>query len=147
MLVEKVRSEYLEARKEKDERKKENLSIIVSSMNNWEKENSKSIDNGTLIKIIEKNIKSIEDVINIVKDKNPDKVQNLKEDVEFLESFLPQKMSNNELEKEIDIIVSDISEENKNMKLMGFVMENLKNKHNGLYDPSEASRIVREKLS
>ncbi len=65
--------------------------------------------------------------------------------MEYLKEYLPQMMSNEQLEKVIDEVIKDLSI--STMKDMGKVMGHLKETFPNQYDAKHASAYIKSKLS
>ena len=140
MLINTLRKDQLEARKNKDKLKSTLLTTLIgeASMIGKNNGNRESTDK-EVFDVIKKFIKNINTTIELVED-----VNDLKTEKTILESYLPKQLTEEELD---NIIVSAIKENNyDNIKQMGAIMKFLKDNYNGLYDGSTASKIIKEKF-
>jgi len=144
MLKKSILTNYKIARKEKDEITKEVLWIIISNIKNKEIElrpQNKEITNDDIIKIIQKEIKQIDEEIELFKKSNELKIPVLEIQKDYLNSFLPKKLSKDKLE---EIIKTFIKENNIDVswswkwKLFKFLKEN----YNNLYDWQLVNEII-----
>lgn len=139
-----LKKEYLNARKTKDEVKKDVLWIIIANIKNKEIDKKWELTDTEILKIIEKEIKQINETIESLKKVNRlEDIEKEKKKIEILNQFLPEKLSKDELKQ---IIVNWIKENNidnilsKRWELFKF----LKSKYDWLYDWKDVNEIINE---
>ena len=99
-----------------------------------------------IIGIIQKLVKQHTESYNIYKDAGrTDLASEEFGQMEYLEEYLPQMMSNEQLEKVIDEVIRDL--QLSTMKDMGRVMGHLKQTFPNQYDAKYASTYIKSKLS
>ena len=99
-----------------------------------------------IIGIIQKLVKQHTESYNIYKDAGrTDLASEEFDQMEYLEEYLPQMMSNEQLEKVIDEMIRDLGL--STMKDMGKVMGHLKETFPNQYDAKYASAYIKAKLS
>ena len=99
-----------------------------------------------IIGIIQKLVKQHTESYNIYKDAGrTDLASEEFGQMEYLEEYLPQMMSNEQLEKVIDEVIRDLGL--STMKDMGKVMGHLKETFPNQYDAKYASTYIKSKLS
>ena len=99
-----------------------------------------------IIGIIQKLVKQHTESYNIYKDAGrTDLASEEFGQMEYLEEYLPQMMSNEQLEKVIDEVIRDLGL--STMKDMGRVMGHLKQTFPNQYDAKYASTYIKSKLS
>ena len=99
-----------------------------------------------IIGIIQKLVKQHTESYNIYKDAGrTDLASEEFGQMEYLEEYLPQMMSNEQLEKVIDEVIRDLGI--STMKDMGKVMGHLKETFPNQYDAKYASTYIKSKLS
>lgn len=144
MLLNTLRKDMMLAKKEHNELKGSLISTLVGEavMIGKNNGNRESTDE-EVVATIRKFIKNIDETINILKaeEKPFDKPAAEKA---ILESYMPKQMTDDELAAVIDAMIAALPE--KNPKMMGKIMNDLKAKHNGLYDGKKASELVKAKL-
>ena len=74
-----------------------------------------------------------------------DAVEDLKKEVEILSAYLPEEMSDEELNKHIDEIIAELGA--SSIKDMGRVMKELTAKYASQIDMGKASLMVKSKLN
>lgn len=122
------------AMKAKDTVKKSILRVIKAEISR-EEGGLKDLDDAGVIKLIKKNIKSLEEIGS--EDALAEKA--------VLDQYMPKQMSEAEIEQAISAIVSQTGAET--MKEMGKVMGMFNGKYAGMADGGVVSKIVKAKLS
>lgn len=144
--MEKLKKAYLEARKNNDKVKKELLSVIIGEI-----ENAGLLKN-PLLTDKEKN-DLVLDFLNkfqkkLIKAKNEygsmdsSFLTKTEQEIAIIDEFLPQKLSNEQLEELINELVFNLGFED-----LKDIMVYLKENHNGLYDGATAAKLIKEILS
>jgi uncharacterized protein YqeY len=134
---------FLKARKEHDVRKMKILSALVSEVRAVGKNNgNRETTDQEAIKVIEKFRKGVVETLSLIGDKQSEKVEELKEELEIYDSLLPKKMTDQELEREIGLFLGQHPEAN-----IGQIMKHLKSNFEGMYDGRRASAIAKDVLS
>jgi len=145
MLAQQIKADCMTARKARDSFRVGVLTTLLGDVQRIGKDagNRETTDDETL-KVIRKFIKGIDQTLEL-SDKNKDVF--LKER-EILDAYLPDEMSEEDLENAIIIIINDLRNDNSNTKsvVVGTVMRELKAAYDN-YDGKMASTIVRGKLS
>ena len=145
-LKEKITADMQNAMRSKDSEKLNAIRLLQSSIKQKEVDDRIEIDDKSILNIIEKMLKQRGDSIEAFKKANRNDLV-LKEEfeVKILQTYMPEPLSFEEVEKEIDeaIIASDA----KSMKDMGSVMNLVKTKLSGRANMAEVSQKIKEKLS
>ena len=137
MLIEKIRHDMQEAKKNKEVLKGNLLSTLYAEIFTLSK-SGKELTEDDEIKIIKKFIKNIDETLSLeITDEQKSKLNSEKE---ILETYLPKQLSKEETEK----IVDEMLLQGKVMKdIMAFFKEN----YTGRYDGRTVSEIIRAKQS
>lgn len=107
MIIEKLKQEKIRFMKEKNVVLKDLLSIILTNIMIKEKEKpGVNLEDKDIIKIIEKEINQIKETLKYLKDES--KIQDENEKMKYLEQYLPEEMSEDEVKK----ILTDLIEKN-----------------------------------
>jgi len=144
MLIEKIKSDALEARKARKTEVATLLTTLYSeaSMIGKNSGNRQSIDKEVL-QVIEKFVKNANEVKDILLESGKD-ASNVIFEIETLRAYLPKQMSRDELQEVIKYIIKRLEESGKQI---GNVMSNLKANYGGSYDGKMASEIVKKELA
>jgi len=127
----KIKKERLIAMKNKENIKKNVLGVLLGELDRVDKDPTKEQIIKTIKKIIDANIEVGSEIT-------------LKEN-EILQKYMPQLLSNSELEIIINTQIS--YNEYKGIKDMGKIMGFLSSNYIGQYDGKKASEIIRIKLN
>ena len=147
-LIEKINIELKEAMLIKDKSRLESLRAIKTSLtlHQISISSNNSVTKEDEIKILQKLVKQRRESAKIYIDQNrPDLVQIEEAQADFISTFLPEQLTN----QEIEAIVSKVIKESKSMGLkdMGKVIGIVVKKIEGRADGKTVSNIVKQKLS
>ena len=145
-LKEKITADMQNAMRSKDSEKLNAIRLLQSSIKQKEVDDRIEIDDKSILNIIEKMLKQRGDSIEAFKKANRNDLV-LKEEfeVKILQTYMPEPLSFEEVEKEIDEAIKALDA--KSMKDMGSVMNLVKTKLSGRANMAEVSQKIKEKLS
>lgn len=145
-LKEKITADMQNAMRNKDSEKLNAIRLLQSSIKQKEVDDRIEIDDKSILNIIEKMLKQRGDSIEAFKKANRNDLV-LKEEfeVKILQTYMPEPLSFEEVEKEIDEAIK--ASDAKSMKDMGSVMNLVKTKLSGRASMAEVSQKIKEKLS
>lgn len=142
MILEKIKKQQLQARKEKSPIVGA-LTALMSEVAIVGKNNgNRETTDEEAVKVIKKFIKGINETIDLIKD--PEKLKLLAMELEIYNSFLPQIMNELETRAAVEKIINALPE--KSPKAMGQVMGTISKEYGTLIDRGLASQIVKEML-
>lgn len=107
------RKELMMAMKNKEDIKKECLQMLVSTIHNKEIESKKKLDEDEIIKIIHKEIKNLNETISLAGNRD---VSTYKTKIIYLEQFLPEQLSEDEILHIIKKMCGGMNNKGKIMK-------------------------------
>jgi uncharacterized protein len=143
-LLEKLRSDQLQARKNKDVIASNLLTTLLGEImtigknaGNREPEDTEIIQ--TVKKFLKSNAEAKDSLVKAGRNS-----AELDQEKKILEIYLPTQLSEGQLKGIIQNYIDELSE--KSMKQMGTVMGKLKSKYDGEYDGKMASSIVKSLL-
>ncbi len=147
MLREKIKPMLKEAMKAKESLKLTALRSIISSITNKEKETGKdSLTEAEEIQVLSKIEKEhLQSISDFEKGNRDDLVADEKSKLLIIQSFLPQKMSEEDITKEINDIISEGGF--SGMRDMGKVMKTFNEKHAGKADGKLVANLVKQSLN
>jgi hypothetical protein len=147
MLEEKILEDYKAAMLAKDKAKASTLSFLRAQLQNFAKEKRKDkLEDSDVIAVIKKQVRRYQDSIEQFKNGNrQDLVDREQKELEILNSYLPPQLSDEELKKIIDGVISSIGA--TSMKEMGKVMKQVMAEVGDKSDGKTVSNIVKQKLS
>ena len=100
MIIEKLKQDKLQAMKDKNVVLRDLIWIVLTNIQIKEKEKTNvELSEKDYIKIIEKEMKQIQDTISYLKDENQIKDEKVK--LEYLNQFIPEEMNEEDVKKEL----------------------------------------------
>jgi uncharacterized protein YqeY len=140
-LLEKIKGDYLVARKEKDESVKW-LSTLISEIEIYGKTNGNRVTtDAEAIKIIQKFKKNVEATCNLMSDSGADskELEQYIDEISVYDLYLPKMLTENEI---TNIVINFTNEDKDNLKfpkIMSFLKEN----YNGEYNGKIAAKVIK----
>jgi len=145
-LKEKITVDMQDAMRSKDSEKLNAIRLLQSSIKQKEVDDRVEIDDTMILNIIEKMLKQRRDSIEAFKKANRnDLVAKEEFEVKLLQTYMPEPLSSEDVEKEIDSAIK--TADAKSMKDMGTVMSAVKLKVSGRANMAEVSQKIKEKLT
>lgn len=146
MFKDKIEADLIEALKNHDEIKLSTLRMLKSAIRNLEIQKQKDLEDAEVLPIIQSQIKSRRDSINLYKQGNREELAIKEEnEIEILAKYLPEQITEDEIRLKVsEVITKTGASSMQDMgKVMGLIIQELK----GKADPSLVSQIVKETLS
>lgn len=146
MLYNEINKTMLEAMKSKDKETLSTIRLLKSAIDLYKINNKLTeITDDVVIEVASKQVKqhreSIEEFRNAGRN---DLADNLEKEINIISKFLPEQLSKEEIEKEIDEIFAEVKPESK--KDMGKIMKEANIRLKGKADFKLVSEIVNTKL-
>lgn len=147
MLFNQIYDDYIKARKERDSKKIEFLGFLRSELSNYAKDIKKDkLSDSEVIKILKKQHKKLKDTAKYSQDSNRTDIQkNLQFELNILEAYLPQPLSQTEINQAIDKAIAE--SQASSLADMGKIMKIILEEVGTRADPQYISKTVKEKLS
>ncbi len=146
MLGKKLQADQLEALKANNPKKLTTLRYIIAQIKNKEIEKKSELSDEEVVTILQKIKKELQETIDAAqKGGRDDLIAENKEQFEIVASYLPEELSDEKIEGEIDRLIEENKEAmEKNPKaIIGIVMKELR----GKADPSRIMPILQKKTS
>ena len=144
-MLEKVNSDLVTAMKEQDKFTLSVLRMLKSALKNEEINKKSSLTDDEVLAVIKKQVKTRKDSKEEYLTYNrTDLADNLEKEIGILNKYLPEELSDEELEKIIDETIKELNPDG--MKGMGLVIKTVGSKCGAAADMKKVSSIVREKL-
>lgn len=145
-LVEQVNSDVITAMKNKDKISLDTLRMLKSALQMEKIAKKHDLSDEEAILVIKKQVKtrkeSIEEYKSYGKD---DLVENLNKEIAVLNVYLPEELTEDEINKELDKIFDELKPES--LKDLGLVMKSASAKLGAKADMKLVSRMIKERLS
>ena len=145
MLEDKLRKDINKALKEKDDVRLSTLKMLSSALHNAKIEKRDDLNKEEELVVVKKEAKKRKDAIEAYKKGGAkDRAKREEEELKILQEFLPEEMTDSELEKLVNESISEVKAESMADvgKTMGSVMAKVK----GQADGTRVSAMVKEKL-
>lgn len=140
-----IQNELTAAMKARDEDTKRTLRLVMSAIKLVEVEKRTEIDDNRVLSILQKEVKTRQDAIEEAQRANrADLIEAAEKEIIILQQFLPQQMSDDEINNMVKGIVDETGA--TGLQDMGEVMKNLMPKLAGRASGQQASKIVRDYL-
>ena len=145
-LINQIQEDIKSALRSGERLKLTTLRMLLSVINQREKDTAKEITDEAILAIIEKQVQLRKEAAELYKEADRSELlMKENEEAEILQGYLPEKLDTPELTKIIETIISTIGAET--IQDMGQVMGKLKSQSQGSIDMKQASNIVRTLLS
>lgn len=144
-MVEQLEKDMIEAMKAKDMFRLTVIRMVKGALKQEQIDHKKEINDELLIDVVNKQIKMRKDSITeFEKGNRTDLVEKTQKEIDILLKYLPEQLSQEEVEKIINEIFEEVKPEG--MKDMGKVMGLAQGKLKGKADMKEVSTLIRNKL-
>lgn len=144
-LKETLLQDMKEAMKEKDTIRKNTIQLVRSGILQIEKDDKVELDDSGVLDVIVKELKKRRDSLpEFEKSGRTDLIDNLNKEIEVLLGYLPEQLSENEIQNIVDETIKEVGA--TTMKDMGKVMAALTPKVKGRADNKIVSSFVKQKL-
>lgn len=134
-----LQQKILNARKNGRDEEKMALQYVLSAIQSVEGRGGGELNEDQILKIIEKEIKSLKEIIDLNIDKNNEKIM-----VDFLEKLLPAKINIDRYDAIIENALDEVTA--IMMQDMGRVIAKIKERYGSTLDYKIVSQKVKEKL-
>ncbi len=144
-LKEKLQEDLKSSMKNKDTVRKSVITLVRAAIKQYEVDNRKELGDDGVIEIISKQLKQRKDsLVEFEKAGRDDLIEETKSEIQVLEEYLPQQLSEDELEQ---IVIETIAEVGAtSMKDMGKIMSTIKPKTAGRADGRKINELVKKNL-
>ena len=147
-LKEQLLQDYKDAMKSADAVRKNTVNMVRAAIKQYEVDQRVDLeDDADIIKIIKKQVKMRTDALaDFAKAGREDMVDGYKKEIEILQSYLPEEMSDEEIKAKVQEIAGSLGIE-EGMQNMGTLMKNVMAELKDAADGSAVNKAVKEFLS
>ena len=147
MLYEKLNADMKSAMINKDKETLSTLRYLKSAIDLYKINNKlEEVTDEVVIDIASKQVKTHkESILEFEKGNRLDLVENLKREIKLLEAFLPEQLSDEEIEVELNKIFDEVNPTSK--ADMGKIMREVNSKLKGRVDMKKVSELVNSKIN
>ena len=144
-MVEQINNDLKEAMKTQDKFALSVLRMLKSTLQIEGISLKRELTDQDVLMVIKKNVKQRKDsIVEFEKYNKTDEIANLKKEIQILEKYLPEELTEEQIDQEIENVFA--IEKPTNMKDMGKIMKILTEKIGTVADMSLVSKKVKEKL-
>ena len=145
-MRERILKDLMTSMKNKDKEKLSVLRMVKGAIQLEEINKKKELDDNEVIAVISKQIKSRrESIAEFQKGNRTDLIEEAEKEINILNEYMPEQLSEEEVEKIIDAAFSEINPQGPSD--MGKIMKNITPKLTGKADMSMVSKLVKEKIN
>ena len=145
-MFEKITKDLTEAMKAKDTFRTSVLRMLKSALKNEEINKKSPLTDDEVLAIIKKQVKTRKDSMNEYASYNRmDLADSLQKKIDILNEYLPEELSDEELEKIVKETITKVKAES--IKQMGMVIKTISSEYGARCDMAKVSKLVKEKLS
>ncbi len=145
-LITRIEDELKQARLARDAERRDALSLILHSLRNAEKELQRPLSEDEELQVLQRERKRRAEAAEAYEAAGREEQAEAEEyELEVLEEFMPEPLSEEELEEIIDDVIAEVGA--TSIRDLGRVMADVMPQVSGRADGSEVSQLVREKLA
>jgi uncharacterized protein len=145
-LIARIESELKAARLARENERRDALSLILNSLREAEKELQRPLSDEEELQVLQRERKRrLEAAEGFRAGGREDRAAAEEQELEVLEDFMPEPLSEEEIEEIIDDVISEVGA--TNIRDMGRVMAGVMHQVSGRADGSTVSQLVKEKLA
>jgi uncharacterized protein len=145
-LVERVEEELRAARLARDEDRRDALSLILHALRDAQKELQRPLSDEEELQVFQRERKRRQEAADAFRQGGREEQAEGEEyELDVLEEFMPERISEDELEEIIDDVISEVGA--TSIRDMGRVMAGVMHQVSGRADGSTVSQLVKEKLA
>lgn len=145
-MKEELLQDLKEAMKNKDTLRKDTITMLRAAILQVEKDSQKTLNDDEICAIVAKEVKKRKESVKEYEDAGREDIaDSLRKEIEILSKYLPEQLSNEEIEKLVEEAITESGAASP--KDMGKVMSILRPKTAGKADGKLVSDIVKEKLA
>lgn len=144
MLKDKIQEQITAALKNKESEKVETLRLLMADIKNAEIDTGEALSDDDVLKIIKKNVKKLNEANEMfASGGRDDLVEQNKDQIEIYSEYLPEELSDEELEKAIDAVIAENKEvyEKSPKAIIGIAMKKLSSQA----DPKRIMAVLNKK--
>ena len=144
-MVEKLKKDMIEAMKSKDKFRLTVIRMVKGELDKEHIDKKREINDELLVEVVSRGIKQRNDsILEFEKAGRSDLVASVKDEIRILEEYLPEQLTEDEINQVIDDVFSIVKPEGA--RDMGRVMKEVSPKLKGRADMKKVSEIIRAKL-
>jgi uncharacterized protein YqeY len=145
-LVERIKGELDDARRARDDERRDALALILNSLQGAEKELQRPLSDQEELQVLQRERKRRVEAADAFRTGGREEQAAAEErELAVLEEFMPEQLSEEELEEIVDNAIAEVGA--TSMRDLGRVMKDVMPQVSGRADGSVVGQLVREKLA
>ena len=145
-LAVRIEEELKAARLARDDARRDALALVLNALRGAEKELQRPLSDDESLQVLQRERKKRVEAIDAYESAGRDKAAAREEfELDVLEEFMPEPMSEDELEEIIDDVIAEVGA--TSIRDLGRVMADVMPQVSGRADGSVVTQLVREKLA
>jgi uncharacterized protein YqeY len=145
-LIKRLEDELRQARLQRDETRRDALSLILASLRSAEKELQRPLHDDEELQVLQRERKRRVEAVDAFRaGGRPEQAEAEQRELAVLQEFMPEPLSEEELEEIVDDVIAEVGA--TSMRDLGRVMADVMPQVAGRADGSVVSQLVREKLA
>ena len=146
MLIARIEGELQEARRARNDTRRDALSLILAALRSAEKDLQRELSEEEELQVLQRERKKRLEAAEAFRNAGRDEQADAEEDeLDVLEEFMPSPLSEAELEEIIDDAIAEVGA--TSLRDLGRVMKDVMAQVAGRADGGAVSQLVREKLA
>lgn len=147
MLLEKIQSDYKEAMKNREMTKKNILNYVLAQIKQKKIDTQQELTDDDIIGLLRKEIKAINETISFLEKSNkPEELQEEKDKIAVIETYLPKMLSSEETMKLLEKIMLDSNITDLKTQRW-IVMKVVKEQYKSVVDWALLNDLINQKIS
>jgi hypothetical protein len=145
-LIARIEEELKDARLARDGERRDALSLILNALRASQKELNRELSDDEELQVLQRERKRRLEAANAFRaGGREEQAEDEEYELEVLEEFMPEPLSEDELEEIIDDVISEVGA--TSIRDLGRVMAGVMHQVSGRVDGSAVSQLVKEKLA
>lgn len=140
-LLTQIRKDNMQAMKDKDTLKKGVCSLLISAIALAEKEGGKTLSKEEELTYVQRELKQTKETLKETPSDRIDLIEETKKKIALLEAYLPAQMSEEEIKKAIEEMMSEKGLE-ATKKSQGIIMKGMMAKFKGSTDGKTVNKVL-----
>jgi uncharacterized protein YqeY len=145
-LIADIEEELKDARRARDDQRRDALSLVLNALRSAEKELQRSLSDEESLQVLQRERKKRVEAMEAFDAAGRDEQADREEfELDVIEEFMPDQLSEDDLEEIVDDVIAEVGA--TSIRDLGRVMADVMPRVSGRADGSVVSQLVREKLA
>jgi uncharacterized protein len=145
-LIAEIEGELQDARRARDDARRDALSLVLSALKSAEKELQRSLSEEESLQVLQRERKKRVEAMEAFDAAGREEQADREEfELDVIEEFMPDQLAEDELEEIVDDVIAEVGA--TSIRDLGRVMADVMPRVSGRADGSVVSQLVREKLA